>query len=317
MIKFTKLTAFFVALLLLMSLFLGCAAKEKDNVKIKIMCSVFPEYDWVRSIVRDVEGVEVSLLVSNGQELHSYEASPADVANLKGSDFVISVGGASDKWISEALRGEDVKHIRLTEIKGVKLYETSSESGEHEHSEEHGHEHGQTDEHVWMSLKNAAVIVDHICGELSVIDSENAEKYKENTENYKNQLKELDERMVKIAINKHTLLFADRFPFVYLLEDYGIGYYAAFEGCSSDISWTPDTTVDLAARLDASGEKYLFVTESSDGELADLVIATSKGGGKVLVLNSMQSVSKKQAESESYVGIMSKNIEVLESAFLK
>lgn len=317
MTRYIRIMASFLALILMGAAFVGCSGEKREDARIKIMCSVFPEYDWVRNVVGDVEGIEVSLLVSNGQELHGYEASPADIVALKNSDVVISVGGVSDGWISEALSGEDTKHIRLTEIEGVKLYEAASESGEHENCDEHGHEHGQQDEHVWMSLKNAAVIVDHISDELSAIDGVNGEKYKENAQKYKNQLAELDKRMTNISTDKHTLLFADRFPFVYLLEDYGLDYYAAFEGCSSDISWTPDTTVDLAARLDASEEKYLFVTESSDGELARLVISTSKNGGETLVLNSMQSVSKKQAQTESYVGIMSQNIAVLEAAFAK
>ncbi|MBE6576880.1 MAG: zinc ABC transporter substrate-binding protein [Ruminococcaceae bacterium] len=310
MVKFLKITSLVLAIFLFVGVFVGCAGKKDGDGGIKILCSVFPEYDWVRNIVGDADGVEVELLVSNGQELHSYEASPKDIMDIKESDVVISVGGTSDAWISEAIDGSDAKHIKLTKIDGIALREVRAHSSDHE--DEHDHEHTEIDEHVWLSLKNAEIIVEYLSEELSALDKNNAEKYKTNAEKYIGELKSLDQRMTNISTEAHTLLFADRFPFVYLLEDYGIGYYAAFEGCSSDISWTPETTVDLASRLDASNEKYLFVTESSDGELAKLVISTSAGGGQTVVLNSMQSVSITAAETTSYVKIMTENVEALE-----
>ncbi len=317
MLKFSKTVSFFLALVLTVGAFVGCAGNKEDDGKIRILCSVFPEYDWVRSIVGDAKGVEVSLLVSNGQELHSYEASPTDIVNIKESDLVISVGGASDKWIEEALKGEDAKHIKLSEIEGVRHYDISSQSDERDHEHEHDHTHGEIDEHLWLSLKNARTIVRYLADELALLDEDNAEKYKINSEKYIEKLIELDERMTDIATDDHTLLFADRFPFVYLLEDYGMGYYAAFEGCSSDISWTPKTTVELAERLDATDEKYLFITETSDGELARLVISASANGGEIVTLDSMQSVSRKAAERLSYIDVMTQNIAAIENAFGK
>jgi zinc transport system substrate-binding protein len=320
MVKFSKFIALLLMLALMCVMLFGCSGASFGDGKIKIVCSVFPEYDWVRNIVGDVDGIEVALLVANGQELHSYEASPADVVSLKESDLVISVGGVSDKWISEAIADEDgVKHMRLTEISGMSLYNVCSDSTDHALGSAHDHEHEHTsdeiDEHVWLSPKNAMAACRAISEELCVLDSDNAEKYKNNLNEYLKKLEELDARMTKISTGGQTILFADRFPFVYLLEEYGLNYYAAFEGCSSDISWTPATTLELAAKLDSLSKKYVFMTESSDGELARLVISTSNYGGKAVVLDSMQTVSKKQAETKSYVGIMSENILVLEGIF--
>ncbi len=313
MVKFLKIASFLLAIVTVAGVFVGCARDKEDDGKIKILCSVFPEYDWVKNIVGDADGVEVSLLISNGQELHSYEATPKDIASIKESDVVISVGGTSDPWISEALVGADAKHIKLTQIEGVTLREVCAHSEGYDGGEEHEHSHShEIDEHVWLSLKNAEIFVKHLSEEISKLDEKNAEKYKINSQRYIDELKNLDKRMTNIASADTTLLFADRFPFVYLLEDYGLDYYAAFEGCSSDIGWTPETTVDLAARLDATSKKYLFVTESSDGELARLVISTSAGGGQTVVLNSMQSVSKNALQTESYVKIMAENVAVLE-----
>ncbi len=309
MLKIKRTASLVLLLALLVGLLVGCVDSNEDNGKIKIVCSVFPEYDWVRNIVGDSENVEVSLLVSGGQELHSYEATPADIVKLKQSDIVISVGGVSDAWVSKALSDEDVNHIKLTQIEGVVLREVTDHSGDHT-----GHDHGhkEVDEHIWLSLKNAEIIVKKLCKEISALDEINAEKYNNNTKNYIEHLKVLDKRMSDIATDEHTLLFADRFPFVYFLEDYSIPFYAAFEGCSSDIGWTPKTTLELADRLDASSKKYLFVTETSDGELARTVISTSKNGGETVSLNSMQSVAKADVPTASYLEIMSQNVSVIE-----
>lgn len=310
MLKTSKILSLFLTLVLIAGVFVGCTGVGNDG-KIKIVCSVFAEYDWVRNIVGDSENVEVTLLVSGGQELHSYEATPADVLMLKTSDIVVSVGGASDEWISDMLDGTEVKHVRLTQIEGITLHEVSA------HSDDHDHDHGskEIDEHIWLSLKNAAIAIEHLCAEISELDPNGAEKYNNNTKIYLESLVDLDKRMTDIATDNHTLLFADRFPFVYFLEDYGIKYHAAFEGCSSDIGWTPETAIDLASRLDASEKRFLFVTESSDRELATSVIGISKNGGEIVSLNSMQAVSTEDVGARTYVEIMSENVATMEHVF--
>lgn len=311
-------------LLALTALFCGCSGNSQDDGRIRIICSVFPEYDWVKNVVGDRENVEVSLLVSNGTDVHSYEATPADMIALKQSDLVISSGGVSDGWITQALVGADgVWHMRLCELPKMTLYSMSSENIGHAHGAEcngEEHSHGETDEHLWFSLKNAAYAVECISDALCLLDADGAETYKANAERYVQSINKLDTRMTELAsglANGKTTVFADRFPFVYLFEDYGLKYFAAFEGCTTDAEADFDTIVRLSSKIDELEAKFVLVTETSDGSLARSVIENSQSkSASTLSLNSMQSVTAADVSAgASYLGIMEQNIDVLTLSF--
>lgn len=301
----------------------GCKSNTEDDGRLRIVCSVFPEYDWVKNIVGDRENVDVSLLVSNGTDLHSYEAAPADIVKLKQSDMVISVGGVSDKWITEALEGEEnVWHLRLSELPEMTLYDMSSENIGHAHGDEchTEHAHGEIDEHLWFSLRNAMYAVDCIADALCLLDGDGADVYKANAESYVKDLKGLDEKMMELSTglaNGKTAIFADRFPFVYLFEDYGLKYLAAFEGCTTDAEADFETIVRLARKIDEVGAECLLITEGSDGSLARSAAGNSQRGSLACyVLDSMQSVTSADIlEGASYLSIMEQNIAVLTLSF--
>ena len=307
---------------LCVSVLVGCGGKDEDDGRIRIVCSVFPEYDWVRNIVGDSDGVSVSVIVSGSTDIHSYNASLTDLVSLKESDMVVSVGGVSDGWVSDALRtdAEGVEHIRLCELEGISRYEVSAESGEHDHADAE-HDHGETDEHLWLSPRNAIIAVEYICERICALDADRADSYRKNTAEYVQKLGELDRRLTALGEKMgedDVAVFADRFPFVYLFEDYGMDYYAAFEGCNTDAEWDTATTVRLANKLDGIGATHLFVTESSDRKLANSVISTAKNENiQIAVLDSMQSAGDGDGESISFIGIMSGNISVLETVFGK
>lgn len=307
-----------MACVVCMSVLVGCGGTDKDDGRINIVCSVFPEYDWVRNIVGDSERISVSVLVSGSTDLHSYNASPMDMVKLKESDIVISAGGISDAWVVDALRtdAEGVEHIRLSEIDGMTLYEVTSESLDHVHEHDEHHEHGETDEHLWLSPKNAVTAVRYICERICAIDPDGAEKYRKNADAYIERLTGLDVRMTALSQTMDeddTVVFADRFPFVYLFEDYGIDYYAAFEGCNTDAGWDTATTVRLAEKLGEVSAEYLFVTESSDERLANSVISAADNKDvRIAVLDSMQSAG---GDGTGYVEIMRANVAVLEAVF--
>lgn len=301
----------------------GCAEKRQGNEKIKIICTVFPLYDWVRNIVGQTEAVEVSLLISSGTDVHSYQPSFADMAKIKDSDAVIYVGGESDSWVEQSVEDSAVS-VAISEIEAVTLYEVSSDSFASAHSHEVGEEcheahDGAFDEHVWLSVRNAMAACDYICEVLCELDGENAEQYRDNTALYSEKLSALDARLCSIAKNiSEPLVFADRFPFVYVLEDYAIDYYAAFEGCTAEANADFDTTIRLAERMDDFDGKYLFVTESPiDKGLADSVIAQTEGrSASVVTLDSMQSLTQDDInEGACYISIMEKNADVLEQIF--
>ena len=221
--------ALLLALCCLLPLCSACA--ERDEGKVQILCTVFPLYDWVKNIVGDSETVEVSLLITNGADLHSYQPSAEDMMRIASADLFFYVGGISDAWIEEALqaqRSEKRIDVKMTEIPDVRLREICDDSTvEHDHS----HAHGVTDEHLWLSLWNAKVACGYLTEQICALDADKAERYRENFEQYRASIESLDAEYTRSVaeFSSPMLLCSDRFPYVYLDEDYGISYIAAFE----------------------------------------------------------------------------------------
>ena len=325
-----------VAVLLLICLCLplfSCAKERGEDSRIKIVCTLFVQYDWLKNIVGESERVDLSLLIDNGTDLHSYQPTAADIMEISDCDMIVYLGSDIDTWVAEAIeRAENssLRRVALTECEGITLKNISSESehgghdhsehGGHDHSEHDGHDHGALDEHVWLSLKNAALICKALCEELCALDPDGAEEYRKNTAEYVASLAALDAEyasaVASVAEDKRFMLFCDRFPFIYLLEDYGIDYAAAFEGCSTDVDADFATVLRLIEEADAHMLDCIIVTESSDRALANTVASSSKRGvSRVLVMDSLQAVGKGRiARGESYLSVMKKNLSVLESA---
>ena len=322
-----KATAVIIAFVLAVMSLAACnVTKDRDDGKINILCTTFAEYCWMSNIVElmdDTSNVRVSLLIKNGQELHGYDPSPSEMVQIKTSDVVISVGGVSDEWIGEAIGDAGVRHVKLSEIEGMTKYFVSEVSGDHhpEHDEHDGHDHGEIDEHLWLSPKNAITACEYLTELVCELDRENAQRYGENAKFYIDRLRMLDELLTDLAnevLNGKTLVFADRFPFVYMLADYGIDYYAAFEGCDTESTWTAQTALELAQKIESTNSGAVFLTENSDGELARVAIGNL--GGKsidVVKLNSMQAMTSDEIQKSEYFEIMLENIAAIELAFAK
>lgn len=321
-----KNSIFITILSVVVSLFVFCACSDNmnddvtDSAKPSIICTAFPQYDWVREIVGDkAENFDIVLLNDNGVDMHSFQPSVDDIVKLGESELVVSVGSTSEKWIDETLDNSENKktvHIKLTEAIGEGRLLLNDG---HVCEEEHDHDHSdEADEHVWLSLENAKTVCGTIAEKITALDPENAEYYAENLKNYTGKLDELTSELndgVKAAHNK-TLIFADRFPFRYLLNDFGIEYYAAFEGCSSDSEASFETIAFLATKLDELELDTVMTVDGSDGKLAATVIASTKSKNqKILKLDSMQSVSRDDIENgTSYISVMEKNIDTIISA---
>lgn len=296
----------------------GCGVEKSD--KITVLCTVFPIYDWVRSVVGDSEKVEVKLLVSGSADLHSYQPTVNDVIAVRGADLTVRVGGMDDSFVGELLKnGGCGQDLRLMEIDGIVKREISQGSHEEEHDHHHEHDHEHTvDEHIWLSLKNAAVSVNAVCEALSRLSPADSEQFRKNADAYIERLSALDGKYLD-AVSKapsDKLIFADRFPFVYMTEDYGIEYEAAFKGCSTEADASFDTVIRLADRLDGWALSYVCVTESSDRELAECVIRASESKkADIIAFDSMQSVSESDiASGATYLGIAESNLETLKIA---
>lgn len=323
-----KITALILALIMILAVCSACSADtDTDTDKLSIVTTIFPQYDWVKEILGEkADEVQLTLLLDDGVDLHSYQPTVADLVTVSSCDMFIYVGGESDSWVEDALKNstnENMVVINLIDLLGEKVVEEETAEGmqseEHEHEENDEHsEDSENDEHVWLSLKNAITVCEHIAEKLCEIDADNASAYEANAKSYTEKLEELHKEY-KNTVNEaqhKTIVVADRFPFRYLVDEYNINYYAAFSGCSSETQASFETVIFLSDKLEENKLDAVVITESSDGEVADTVISnTSDKNQKVLVLNSMQSVTAKDVENNTtYLGIMKENLSVLKEA---
>ena len=303
--------------------------KDVSQKKISIVATIYPQYDWLKNILGErINDVDLRLLIKNGTDLHSYKSSAQDIAAIAGADMVVYVGGESDDWIKKALEATPKAgrvQVNLMEALGDRVKEEEivegmqAEEEHHEHAEEHHHEEeeAENDEHIWLSLINAKMLVGSLAEALAKIDTANAETYKTNAANFTAKLDELNgayAAAVSEASNK-TILFGDRFPFRYMVDDYGIKYFAAFVGCSAESEASFETVTFLAGKMDSLQLPAIITIDGSNGKIARTILEASKKSrnAQVLTLNSMQSVKENQA-GEDYLSIMKSNLEVLKQA---
>ena len=312
----------------------GCgtskSGEDTKDKKIKIVTTIFPEYDWVMQILGDkADKADVTMLLDKGVALHIYQPSTADIAKISEADVFIYVGGESDEWVEDVLKeakNKNLKVINLMDVMGDKAKEEEVKEGMQPEEEEHAEEakdgkeeeEVEYDEHVWLSLKNAKIFTKKIADVLSEVDKDNAKTYQANYESYAKKLDDLDKKYadaVASAKNK-TLVFGDRFPFRYLVNDYGLDYYAAFVGCSAESEASFETVTFLAKKIDELGLGNVLTIEGKNHKIAKTVVDNTKNKDqKVLTMDSMQSTTSKDVkDGATYLGIMEKNLEVLKEA---
>ena len=308
-----KIISILLALALILS-FAGCKKAENNSseASLKIVNTIFPQYDFIRAITKGVEGVENKMLLAPGDESHSYSATLEDISAIDSADLFIYVGGESDEWVDEVLKtATPKKTVALTE-----LVETLEESDEGIIAAEEDDEEPVADEHVWSSLKRSEQIIEELANILSEIDSSNAETYRANASSYTEQFKELDtkfETLFSTAKNK-TIVIADRNPFRYFCEDYGIKAIAAFSGCSSNNEIPLSVQNELIKAVKENGLSYIYVIESNTNSAYADSIASQTGAEK-LVLNSCHNLSKENFESgKTFFELMEENYNTLSSS---
>ena len=324
-----KIIALLLALFMLVGALAGCGKQNDTNQtdKLSIVTTIFPEYDWVREILGDkADNAEITMLLDNGVDLHSYQPTADDIVKISDCDLFIYVGGESDEWVEDALRNAangNMKVINLLEVLGdsVKTEEIveGMQEAEHEHEDAEEHEHEEeADEHVWLSLKNAKMLVRVISKALQELDPDNKDIYAANADAYVKKLSALDteyQAAVDAASNK-TILFGDRFPFRYLVDDYGLRYYAAFVGCSAETEAGFETISFLAKRVDELKLPCVLTIEGAQHKIAETVVRnTTAKNQRVLTMDSMQSTTSKDVKNgTTYLSVMEKNLSVLKEA---
>lgn len=318
-----KILALLLALWIPAAVLSGCAPQDDSAAsnKLNIVTTIFPAYDWVREILGDeTDRAEITTLLDSGVDLHSYQPTVDDIVKISDCDLFLYVGGESDGWVDDALKNapnKERKVIRLLDVLGdsAKAEETVEGMQEEEHDHE---EEAEYDEHIWLSLKNAQVLVAAISEALQESDPARKDIYAANAAAYVEKLSALDgEYRAAVDSGKYkTLLFGDRFPFRYLADDYGLDYYAAFPGCSAETEASFETVSFLAGKMDALGLPCVLTIESTQHKIAETIVQnTAQKNQQILTMDSMQAVTANDAASgASYLSIMEKNLSVLKKA---
>ena len=329
-----------MASVLTVSAFCGCGAsrmaadsdqKEESVPKnaanaaaYSIVCTTFPQYDWIRNIIGDdSDKFQLTMLLDQGTDLHSYQPTAEDIAKIADADMFVYVGGESDGWVESALKeatNKDMKVVNMLDALGtaVKVEEVVPGMQAEEEEETEEGEGPENDEHVWLSLRNAVTLTDALSENIQEIDPANKEDYVENAGKYVDKLNDLDGRYA-LTISKgkrQAILFGDRFPFRYMADDYGLTYYAAFVGCSAESEASFETITFLAHKVDELKLPVILTLEGADHNIAESIKnATESKNQEILTMNSMQSVTAEDvADGETYLNMMEDNLNVLSQA---
>ena len=324
-----------IVLSLFLTLLSGCTgpttAEQDENV---ILCTTFAAYDWVREILGDTDTFTCRMLVDNGVDLHSYQPSAQDIMKIADCRMLVYVGGESDTWVSDALAesgNEDIVAISLLDLVGDRALnevELEGVEGHHHHDhdnedhdhDEHGHEAEITDhddhydEHVWLSLKNAIVCTETLADAITKLDSCNSKKYAANAKAYTGKLEALDAdyQTMRDTATQTTILIGDRFPFLYLAEDYDIHYFAAYSGCSADVEASVHTVTYLTEKLQEYKLPAIYVVDNGTDSLARTIAESADMTPEILHLSSMQSVTKEDIQKGcTYLSYMEENLQML------
>lgn len=318
-----RVICIFLSLTVLLACLTGCGNIELQKTgpdKIKVVTISFPEYDWVRNLTAGTNNIETVMLNRGGIDLHSFQPSANDLIEISSCDVLVYTGGESEGWITDSLSNavnKNMKVVNLLECIGNRAFEEETVEGMEAEDEEEGEEI-EFDEHVWLSVKNADIVCGKICDILAQCDESEAQTIRKNYSDYSQSLKALDELFVNAVADgqKDTIVFGDRFPYRYLVEDYGLKYYAAFPGCSAESEASFETILFLGQKMDDLGLEVILKIDGSDETICRTVLENSqRPERKILTMNSMQSIPFEQADrGTTYIQVMNENLSVLKEA---
>ncbi len=301
------------------------SSSSAQSEPLNVVVTIFPIYDWVKEITNSTN-INVTLLLDSGVDLHNYQPSAADIATILDSDLFIYNGGTSDTWAEDLFtqdNSSDVVSMSMVDLLGSSVHmELEYAHDDHDHAEDESHDdhdhESAVDEHVWLSLNNATIFCQEITNKLSEINPADADQYKQNSDNYIQSLESLDAEYAEVisTASQDTLVFGDRFPFIYLFEDYNLSHHAAFSGCSTESEASFETVAHLAEALDEIQANYIFTIDGGNTDLAQTIINSSQNQQReILGLHSLQSVNSDDiADGITYLSIMQENLEVLKTA---
>lgn len=297
----------------------GCSLKRKDDGKINIVTTLFPQYDFAKQIVGEKGNVE--LLLSPGLEAHSYDPKPADIVKINECDVFIYTGDNMEVWVEEIL-GSIEKSINVLDVsKGIELVKMEEEHNQEDIDEDkesnasHNHVY---DPHIWTSPVIAKQMVSNILDVIIEVDSENAEYYRENADAYLNKLDELDTKFRNLVeeADFKTIYFADKFAMYYFVEEYDLDYVSAYDSCSSETEPSAKLVAKMVEEVKENNVKAIYYAELSNHKAADTI--SKETGVKELLLHSCHNVSKDEFnKGVTYISLMEQNFENLKVGLFK
>lgn len=288
---------------------LACSRPKLDETKPTVVCTIFPQYDFVRAIAG--ERVNLVMLAKPGSEVHGFDPSLAEMSLILESDLFIYVGGETDRWTEDLLHknGRELFAVALTDlVDTVDEERTEGMQGKAE-------EEAEADEHVWTSPENAIRIIEGLTDALCRLLPEDSDEMRTNADAYIRELRRLDDELhaVMRQAKRTTVVFAERFPFRYLTEDLGLRYYAALPGCSSNEEVSLSTVSKLIEIVRREKVPCVFTIEFSDGRIAETIAEAT--GCSVYELHSCHNVSREDFDAGvTYLDLMYRNLESLKKA---
>jgi zinc transport system substrate-binding protein len=313
-----KIPAIFLVCLLFLTACSSQTTKTEDD-KLNIITTIFPQYDLARTIGGDK--INVTMLLQPGVDAHSFEPSPSDILKIQNADMFIYTGGQSDNWVSTIIDGVDTGCMFLSLMSYAQTLPEEHEHDHEDHDHEHdkGHESGEDipeyDEHIWTSISNAKVLADVIASEMCRLDPDNTDFYNSNLNVCLDELTLLDKEFKQIVseASRKTIIFGDRFPFLYFAKEYGLEYHAAFPGCSSESEPSAATVAGLIDMINREKIPVVFYVELSNKNIARTISEAT--GAETLLLHSCHNIAKSDFESGiTYLSLMKQNAENLKIA---
>lgn len=287
---------------------------KNSNEKLNIAVTNFATYDFVRQIAGD--NVNLTFLLGPGIDSHSYEPTTKDLITIQEADMFIYIGGELERWVDKVLETSDLSNVECICLKNmVELKQEKEVDGaEHEHHDEHDEEFAYN-EHIWTSPANAKIMIEKIAEKISEKDLDNKNFYITNAENYNEEITKLQKDIQDIVDNKvrNKLVFGDKMPMQYFLDEFGLEASAAFNGCSTETEPSSTTLTYLIEKVKDEKIPVVLYIELSTGQVAN-TIAEEAGVG-IMQIQTLHNVSKNDFENgETYVSLMRRNLDVLRKA---
>ncbi|MDD3345345.1 MAG: zinc ABC transporter substrate-binding protein [Candidatus Omnitrophica bacterium] len=293
----------------------SCAFAQQDKVRLEVITTLFPTYDFARQV--GGEKVNVFLLLPPGVEAHAFEPKPQDVVRINKADVFIYTGRYMEPWVEDLLKGVSNKKLVVVDSsRGIDLMdERDHDEDDHDEEEEGGHHHhGGKDPHIWLDLANAQIMVDNIAGALAEKDPANNDFYLENAREYKIKLADLDRRFKEtLATAKHkTIIYGGHFAFGYFAKRYGLEYDSPYEGFSPNAEPSPRAIAELIDKLNASGIKYIYYEELLDPKVARAI--AQETGARLELLHGAHNLSKDGLKKGvTFLDVMEDNLKKLKA----